>query len=63
MNWTKSLKNAGKFLLRFLLVVLLIVVAFAVGAMFGYTIIGDGGNPLDIFDRVLWEHILGFVFK
>lgn len=63
MDWTNSLKNAGKFLLRFLLVVLLILIAFAVGAMFGYTILGDGIHPLDIFDRSLWEHILGFVFK
>lgn len=63
MNWTNALKNSGKFLLRFLLVVLLILVAFAVGAMFGYTILGDGGHPLDIFNRELWEHILGFVFK
>lgn len=63
MDWTKSLKNSGKFLLRFLLVVLLIATAFAVGAMFGYTVIGDGGHPLDIFDRELWGHILGFVFN
>ena len=63
MDWTKSLKNSGMFLLRFLLVVLLISIAFAVGAMFGYTILGDGQNPLDIFNRELWEYILGFVFK
>ncbi len=63
MDWTNSLKESGMFLLRFLLVVLLIAIAFAVGAMFGYTILGDGGNPLDIFNRELWEHILGFVFK
>ena len=63
MDWTKSLKNSGKFLLRFLLVVLLIATAFAVGAMFGYTVIGDGGHPLDIFDRELWGHILGFLFN
>lgn len=63
MDWTRSLKKSGIFLLRFLLVVFLIAIAFAVGAMFGYTILGDGGNPLDIFNRELWEHILGFVFK
>ena len=63
MDWTKALKNSGIFLLRFLLVILLISIAFAVGAMFGYTILGDGGNPLDIFNRELWEYILGFVFK
>lgn len=63
MDWTNSVKESGMFLVRFLLVVLLIIIAFAVGAMFGYTILGDGGNPLDIFDRELWGHIIGFVFK
>lgn len=63
MDWMKSLKNSGIFLLRFLLVVLLILVAFAVGAMFGYTILGDGHNPLDIFSRELWEYILSFILQ
>lgn len=63
MDWTTSFKKSGVFLLRFLLVVLLIAIAFSVGAMFGYSILGDGGNPLDIFSRELWEHIFSFVFN
>jgi len=62
MDWTNVLKNTLFYLLRFLLVVLLIVVAFAVGAMLGYSVIGDGANPMDIFNRELWEHILSFIF-
>lgn len=63
MDWTNVLKSTLFYILRVLLVVLLIVVAFAVGAMLGYSIIGDGENPMDIFNRELWEHILSFVFN
>lgn len=62
MNWTNVLKSTLFYLLRFLLIVLLIIVAFAVGAMLGYSVIGDGANPMDIFNRELWEHILSFIF-
>ncbi|HLR89260.1 MAG TPA: DNA-directed RNA polymerase subunit beta [Atopostipes sp.] len=62
MNWTNVLKSTLFYLLRFLLVVLLIVVAFAVGAMLGYSVVGDGANPMDVFNPELWEHILSFVF-
>lgn len=62
MNWTNVLKSTLFYLLRFLLVVLLIVVAFAVGAMLGYSVIGDGANPMDVFNPELWKHILNFVF-
>lgn len=63
MDLTNAIKKSFFFLLRFLLVVLLIVVAFAVGAMLGYSIIGDGQDPTDIFNRELWEHILSFIFN
>lgn len=63
MDWANSAKKSGVFIIRFLLVVLLIAIAFAVGAMFGYTILGDGQNPLDIFNRELWAHIFNFVFN
>lgn len=62
MRWTNILKSTLLYLLRFLLVVLLIVVAFAVGAMLGYSIIGDGSDPMEIFNPELWQHILNFVF-
>lgn len=60
MNWKNSSKRSLLFILRFLLVVLLIFIAFVVGGMFGYSIIGDGGNPLDVFNQELWEHVLSF---
>ncbi len=62
MRWTNIIKSTLLFLLRFVLAVLLIVVAFAVGAMIGYSIIGDGSDPMEIFNPELWEHILSFVF-
>lgn len=62
MEWTNVLKSTFFFLLRFLLVILLIGVAFAVGAMLGYSIIGDGTDPMEIFNPNLWEHIMSFVF-
>ncbi len=63
MRWTNIIKSTLLFLLRFVLAVLLIVVAFAVGAMIGYSIIGDGSDPMEIFNPELWEHILSFVFN
>ena len=63
MEWKQASKKSLLFILRFLLVVLLIFIAFVVGGMFGYGILGDGGNPLDVFDRELWQHILSFVFN
>ena len=63
MRWTNIVKSTLLFLLRFVLAVLLIAVAFAVGAMIGYSIIGDGSDPMEIFNPELWEHILSFVFN
>lgn len=63
MRWTNIIKSTLLFLLRFVLAVLLIVVAFAVGAMIGYSILGDGSDPMEIFNPELWEHILNFVFN
>lgn len=63
MNWKNASKRSLLFILRFLLIVLLIFIAFVVGGMFGYSIIGDGGDPLDVFNRELWEHVLSFVLN
>lgn len=63
MEETSALKKTMFFILRFLLIVLLIGVAFAVGAMLGYSIIGDGDNPMDIFNPELWQHIFNFIFN
>lgn len=63
MRWTNIVKRTLLFLLRFILAVLLIAVAFAVGAMIGYSILGDGSDPMEIFNPELWEHILNFIFN
>lgn len=63
MRWTNIAKRTLLFLLRFILAVLLIAVAFAVGAMIGYSILGDGSDPMEIFNPELWEHIFNFVFN
>ena len=63
MEWTSVLKSTLFFLLRFVLVVLLVLVAFAVGAMLGYSILGDCADPMEVFNPELWEHILNFVFN
>ena len=63
MRWTNIVKRTLFFLLRFILAVLLIAVAFAVGAMIGCSILGDGSDPMEIFNPELWEHILNFIFN
>jgi hypothetical protein len=63
MEWTSIFKNTLFFLLRFLLVILLLAVAFAVGTMLGYSVLGDGADPMEVFNPDLWEHILNFVFN
>lgn len=63
MDWKRASKQSLLFILRFLLIVLLIIIAFVVGGMFGYSIIGDGGNPLDVFNQELWQHVLSFLLN
>lgn len=63
MEWPSIFKNTLFFLLRFLLAVVLLIVAFAVGAMLGYSVIGDGADPMEVFNPDLWEHILNFIFN
>ena len=63
MRWTNIVKRTLLFLLRFILAVLLIAVAFAVGAMIGYSMLGDGSDPMEIFNPELWEHIFSFIFN
>lgn len=63
MEWTNVLKSTMFFLLRFVLVVLLVLVAFAVGGMLGYSILGDGADPMEVFNPELWKHIFNFVFN
>ena len=60
MDWEITLKSIGIYLLKVVIVALLILLAFVVGAMIGYSLIGDGENPTDIFNPELWKYILNF---
>lgn len=62
MEWTSVIKSSLFFILRVLLVLLLIAVAFAVGAMLGYSILGDGSDPMDVFNLDMWRNIMNFIF-
>ncbi|KGR88024.1 MULTISPECIES: DNA-directed RNA polymerase subunit beta [Lysinibacillus] len=42
--------------LRIVIVLILVVVAATLGAMFGFSVIGEG-NAMDIFKRETWQHI------
>ena len=42
--------------LRVLIVLLLIIIAAIFGAMFGYSVIGDGDSS-DVFKKETWQHI------
>ena len=45
---------------RIILVLLLLVGAAALGAMIGYSTLGDG-NPSDVFKKETWTHILDII--
>lgn len=63
MEQTSALKKTVFFILKALLVIILILAAFIIGAMLGYSVIGDGVNPMDIFNKELWQHIFNFIFN
>lgn len=48
--------------LRVLVVLILAVMALALGLMFGYSVMGDG-NALDVFKKATWQHIVDIVTK
>lgn len=48
--------------LRIIVVVLLVVVAFVVGSMIGYGVIGDG-KPTDVLEKSTWTYITDLVNK
>ncbi|MFY4775210.1 DNA-directed RNA polymerase subunit beta [Metabacillus sp. RGM 3146] len=48
--------------LRLIIVVLLMAIALAVGAMVGYGVLG-GQNPLDALKWSTWQHIIDLVEK
>jgi len=54
------MKDILFYLLKIVIVLVLLVVFFMVGAMIGYAVVGEGSNPLDVFDQQLWQHALDF---
>lgn len=60
MTWKKIVKDICLFIIKVSIVILLIAAAFVVGVMLGYGVIGDGGDPMDVFDPTMWNHILNF---
>lgn len=62
MTARKIIRQAFTFLFKVILVLLLIVVMFIIGAMVGYGVIGDG-DPMAVFDPALWEHLLSYFFR
>lgn len=59
MSGKEIAKKMLFFILKVLLVLALIVIAFAVGTMVGYGVLG-GGNPKDVFRSELWVHIFDY---
>lgn len=53
-------KDVLRFLLKVLIFILALILVFALGLMLGYSIIGNGGNPLNVFNTDMWGNILSF---
>ncbi|WP_026691562.1 DNA-directed RNA polymerase subunit beta [Alteribacter aurantiacus] len=47
--------------LRIILVVLFLFISLVAGAMIGYGVVGDG-NPVDVFERDTWYHIVDIIY-
>ncbi len=62
MTWKVILKDVFFYILKILVVLLLIAAAFIGGAMLGYSVIGGAGDPMDVFNPELWQHVLDFIF-
>lgn len=48
--------------LRMLILLAAMAVAIVSGAMVGYGVLG-GGNPMEVFEKETWQHILDLVNK
>lgn len=62
MTKKKILIDTVSFVLKIMLVIVLIVLAFIIGAMVGYGVLGDG-EPAGVFDSVIWENIFNYFKK
>ncbi|MCM3668736.1 DNA-directed RNA polymerase subunit beta [Mesobacillus maritimus] len=48
--------------LRLVLVIVLLALSIVVGAIVGYGVLG-GGDPVDVFEKSTWTHVLDLVEK
>lgn len=48
-------------LIRILIIVLFAVLLFSLGLIIGYSVIGEGKNPLDVFNPETWSKVFEFV--
>ncbi|AGY82084.1 MULTISPECIES: DNA-directed RNA polymerase subunit beta [Carnobacterium] len=62
MTKEKIVLQIVTFVLKILLVIILIALAFVVGAMIGYGVLGDG-NPFAVFEKETWVHIFSYFTK
>lgn len=60
MDYIQVIQDILYFILKILIIILLVAITFLIGAMLGYSIFGDGGNPLEVLNPQLWEHIFDF---
>ena len=59
MSGKEIAKKMLFFILKLLLVLALILIAFVVGTMIGYGVLG-GGDPKAVFNSELWKHIFDY---
>lgn len=50
------------FILKIVLVFFLVFLAFIIGAMIGYGVLGDG-DPFAVFEKDTWVHIFSYFAK
>ncbi|MBT2732511.1 MULTISPECIES: DNA-directed RNA polymerase subunit beta [Carnobacterium] len=50
------------FILKIVLVFFLVALAFIIGAMIGYGVLGDG-DPFTVFEKDTWVHIFSYFTK
>ncbi|WP_423189903.1 DNA-directed RNA polymerase subunit beta [Alkalibacterium sp. f15] len=62
MTWQTIVKDIIFYILKVLIVILLIAAAFIVGTMIGYSVVGGAGEPMDVFNPEIWQHILDYIF-
>ena len=62
MTKEKIVLQIVTFVLKILLVIILIALAFVVGAMICYGVLGDG-NPFAVFEKETWVHIFSYFTK